>query len=59
MEFPGGQAFEDSVLSLLWLGLILWHGFDPWLRKFWIHAMHMEKNKQTYKQKNRQTEKRD
>ena len=22
------------MLSLLWLGLLLWHGFDPWPRKF-------------------------
>ena len=28
-EFPGGPAVKDSALSLLWLGLLLWHGFDP------------------------------
>ena len=24
------QGIKDLVLSLRWLGLLLWHGFDPW-----------------------------
>ena len=30
MEFPGGLMVKDSVLSLLWLRLLLWLGLDPW-----------------------------
>lgn len=33
-EFPGGLVVKDPVLSLLWLGSLLWPRFDPWLRKF-------------------------
>ena len=25
------QQVKDLVLSLLWLGLLLWCGFSPWL----------------------------
>ena len=28
------QQFKDLVLSLQWLRSLLWHGFDPWTRKF-------------------------
>ena len=28
------QQVKDLVVSLLWLGLLLWCGFDPWSRKF-------------------------
>ena len=28
-EFPSGLAIKDPALSLLWLGLLLWHGFIP------------------------------
>lgn len=28
------QQAEDLVLSLLWLGLQLWHKFDSWPRNF-------------------------
>ena len=28
-EFPGGSVDEGSLLSLLWLRSLLWHGFDP------------------------------
>ena len=27
-EFPGGLEVKDLVLSLLWLGSLLWRGFD-------------------------------
>ena len=30
------QQVKDLVLSLLWLRLLLWQGFYPWLRKFHI-----------------------
>ena len=26
------QLVKDLALSLLWLGLLLWLGFDPWPR---------------------------
>ena len=28
------QRVKDLVLSLQWLGLLLWRGFDPWTRNF-------------------------
>ena len=28
------QWVKDLVLSLQWLELLLWQGFDPWPRKF-------------------------
>ena len=28
------QQTKDLVLSLQWLGLLLWLGFDPWLENF-------------------------
>ena len=28
------QRVKDLELSLQWPGLLLWHGFDPWSRKF-------------------------
>ena len=28
------QWVKDPALSLLWLWLQLWHGFDPWPRNF-------------------------
>ena len=30
------QQVKDLALSLLWLGLLLWHGFDPWPRSFYM-----------------------
>ena len=27
---------KDVALSLLWLGSLLWHGFDPWPGNFCI-----------------------
>ena len=34
LEFPGGLVIKDPALSLLWLGPLLWHGFDFWPRNF-------------------------
>ena len=28
------QGVKDLALSLLWLWLLLWHGFDPWPGNF-------------------------
>ena len=33
-ESPCGPVVKDLVLSLLWLGSMLWHGFDPWPGNF-------------------------
>ena len=38
MEFPGGLAVKDSVLSLLW------HEFNPWPREL-PHAVGVTKKK--------------
>ena len=29
-ELPGGSMVKDLALSLLWLGSLLWHEFEPW-----------------------------
>ena len=36
LEFSGGLALKYSMLSLLWLGSLLWHGFEPWPRNLYI-----------------------
>jgi len=33
-EFPGGLVVKEPVLSLLWLSLQLWLGFNCWPRNF-------------------------
>ena len=45
------QQIKDPALSLLWLGLLVWRGFDPWPRNFhmpWAEAKktltHMGRN---------------
>ena len=30
------QWVKDLALSLQWLGSLLWHGFNPWLRNFYV-----------------------
>ena len=41
------QLVKDLVLSQQWLGLLLWHGFDPWPRNFhMLQAQLKEKNPQ-------------
>ena len=30
------QQLKDLALSLQWLGSLLWHGFNPWLRNFYM-----------------------
>ena len=34
LEFVGALAVKDLVLSLLWLGSLLWCRFDPWPGNF-------------------------
>ena len=29
LEFPGGLVVKDLTLSLLWVGSLLWHVFNP------------------------------
>ena len=44
------QQVKDWVLSLLWLGLLLWHRFNSWPGKFhmlWVWAKQSKANKQT------------
>ena len=38
------QQSKDLVLSLQWLGLLLWLGFDPWTWEL-PHATGMAKKK--------------
>ena len=34
------QRVKDLALLLLWLGLLLWHGYDPWPQEI-LHAWGM------------------
>jgi len=43
LEFPGGLAAKDPVLSLLWLGSLLRRGFDLRPRKFCMLWVQREK----------------
>ena len=45
LEFPGSLVVKDSALSLLCLGLQLWHGFNPCSRSFYVHWKKIIKNK--------------
>ena len=29
-EFPGGLEVKDLALSLQWLSVLQWHGFETW-----------------------------
>ena len=45
------QWLKALALSLLWLGLLLWHGFDLWPRSF--HMLQgQQKNKTKTKNNN-------
>ena len=39
------QQSKDLVVSLLWLGLLLWHGFDPWLWNLRVRQKKKKKKK--------------
>ena len=41
---------KDLILSLLWLSLQLWRGFDPWPRNF--HMLWVQKKKKKKKKDN-------
>ena len=45
-KFSHWTVVKDLVLSLQWLGLLLWHGFSPWPRNF-----HMLQERQKKKKK--------
>ena len=53
-QLPGGIVNEDLVLSMLWLGSLLWHGFDPWAGNFKIKKT---KQKKTKKKKTKKKQK--
>ena len=37
---PGGLVVKDPGWTLLWLWLLLWHGFDPSPRSFCMPQAH-------------------
>ena len=39
------QWVKDLVLSLLWLGSLLWHGFNPWPGNFRMPQVWPKKKK--------------
>lgn len=38
------QRVGDLVLSLLWVGSLLWRAFDPWLQNFCVLRVQPKKN---------------
>ena len=42
------QQVKEPVLSLRWLGLLLWHRFDPWPGNFHMLQMWQEKKSSIY-----------
>ena len=49
-QSPGDLVVKDSVLSLQWLGLLLWLGFDRWSWEL-LHAVGAAKKKKKKKKK--------
>ena len=45
------QQVKDPVLSLLWLSLLLWVGFNPWPQNFCMPRTPPKTNKQKKKKK--------
>ena len=39
------QQVKDPALSLLWLGLLLWHGFVPWPGNFCMPPVGLKRKK--------------
>ena len=39
------QWVKDLALSLQQLGPLLWHGFNPWLRNFYMPQVQQKKKK--------------
>ena len=52
-ECPGGSVVKDPVLSLLWLWLLLWFGFDPWPKGFCPLRVRVTQQQQ-HQQRNRE-----
>ena len=50
-ELPGGLAVKDLVLLLLWLGSLLWYGFNSWPRNLWMPLGGDEEKKKKKKKK--------
>ena len=42
------QWINDPVLSVQWLGLLLWHGFDPWCGNFHMPQVKKKKKKKGF-----------
>ena len=51
LEFWVLQQVKDPELSLLWLPLLLWRGFNPWLRNFCMVCMQRGGKKKEKKRK--------
>ena len=45
------QWIKDLAVSLQWLGLLLWHGFDPCPRNFHVPRTYPNNKKKTFKNK--------
>ena len=50
-EFPGGLAVKDLVVLLLWLGSLLWYGFNSWPRNLWMPLGGDQKKKKKKKKR--------
>ena len=48
-EFPDGLSVKDSVLSLVWLRLLLWLEFDPWPGNFFMPQAQPKRKKEKRK----------
>ena len=52
-EFPVAQQVKyPALLSLQWLGSLLWCMFNPWPRNFWMQQAWPPKNKPKQQKKN-------
>ena len=51
------QQVKDLALSLQQLGLLLWHGFDPWLGNFQTYWAQTKKKKRKRKRKKKKEKK--
>ena len=47
------QRIKDPMLSLQWLGWLLWHGFNPWPRNFHTPRVRPKESYIAQRQKNR------
>ena len=56
--FPVAQWIKDPVLSLLWLGSPLWHGFSPWPLNFHMPWVQPKKKKREKRERSKFNDKR-